>query len=358
MPSVNMRSSACSVKAQGPGSCYLEQVRLVSEGLRDRYSVYENTRRRCDIVHYHTVNLNYYFERLLIRRKTAGVCYVHFLPDTLDGSLRMPRLFRWAFSRYLLRFYNSMDYLVAVNPAVIGKLAEYGVTEPLPVYIPNYVSDAGFHVQFPEKRKMTRAELGYSDEDYVVMGAGQTQTRKGIFDFARTAETLPDVKFMWAGGFCFGAMTDGYDEIKELMKNPPANVRFLGIVEREKMADLYNACDIFFLPSFDELFPVVILEAAACGKPILLRDLELYRDILFDFYISAGNVDGFARLIREMRENRELTEEMEQKSRECHATYSEESVLAMWERLYDEACELTRKRERERIPFVKGIIRQ
>ncbi|MCL2352372.1 MAG: glycosyltransferase [Firmicutes bacterium] len=344
MPSVNMRSSATSVKAQGPGSCYLELVWLVSGGLKGKYRIYENSRRRCDIAHYHTVNPNYYLERLLLRRVQAGICYVHFLPDTVDESLRMPKLFRKVFYRYLLAFYNSMDYLVVVNPAVLGKLAGYGVTRPKPVYIPNFVSDRGFSPLGPEKRAEARAELGYSKEDFVVMGAGQTQTRKGIADFVKTAERLPCVKFMWAGGFSFGKMTDGYEEISKLMRNPPPNVRFLGIVEREKMAGLYNAADMFFLPSYDELFPVVILEAAACGKPILLRGLELYRGILFDYYISGNSVGDFAELIEKTRADAGFREALERKALECHAAYSEGAILDMWERLYGEACELERRR--------------
>jgi len=334
-----MRSFATSVKAQGVGTCYLELVRLAKEGLGGKYAIYENSRRRCDIVHYHTVNPNYYIGRLLSRKKSAGVCYVHFLPDTVDESLRMPKLFRTVFYKYLLAFYNSMDYLVVVNPAVIPKLVKYGVTKPKHVYIPNYVSAEGFFEQRPEERAAARARLGYCEADFVVMGAGQTQTRKGVADFVKTAEKLPYVKFMWAGGFSFGKMTDGYDEIKELMRHHPANVNFLGIVEREKMNDMYNAADAFFLPAFDELFPNVILEAAACGKPILLRDLELYKNILFDYYISGGGADDFARMIGELRQNPDLREKLKEKARECSQRYSKESVLKMWERLYDQAYE-------------------
>ena len=43
------------------------------------------------------------------------------------------------------------------------------------------------------------------------MGAGQVQTRKGVMDFVEVAKKMPDVKFVWAGGFSFGAITDGHE---------------------------------------------------------------------------------------------------------------------------------------------------
>ena len=55
---------------------------------------------------------------------------------------------------------------------------------------------------------------------------------------------LPDITFVWAGGFSFGKITDGYDELKEIYQNPPSNVHFIGIVQREEMNDIYNLADI------------------------------------------------------------------------------------------------------------------
>ena len=49
------------------------------------------------------------------------------------------------------------------------------------------------------------------------MGAGQVQTRKGVMDFVEVAKKMPDVKFVWAGGFSFGAITDGHEELKKIM---------------------------------------------------------------------------------------------------------------------------------------------
>jgi 1,2-diacylglycerol-3-alpha-glucose alpha-1,2-galactosyltransferase len=85
----------------------------------------------------------------------------------------------------------------------------------------------------------------FSDQ-FVVLGAGQVQRRKGIDDFAQLARECPDVTFVWAGGFSFGNMTNGHAEYKKLMEQPPKNLVFTGIVEAEEMLKLYNMADVFF----------------------------------------------------------------------------------------------------------------
>ncbi|STY44477.1 Uncharacterised protein [Listeria grayi] len=52
----------------------------------------------------------------------------------------------------------------------------------------------------------------------MVLGSGQVQHRKGVMDFIETAKQLPDVQFIWAGGFSFGMITSGYEELKKCMK--------------------------------------------------------------------------------------------------------------------------------------------
>lgn len=337
MPTINVRSSANLIKGQGVSSCYNEQLKLVSEGLGSKYKFYVNSMKKSDIVHYHTVNLTYYFERLLQKHKKAGIGYVHFLPDTVDNSLDMPLLFKKVFYKYLLSFYNSMDYLVAVNPCVIEKLREYGVNKPKIIYIPNYVSEKEFYPLSQEKINSIKEKYSMPKNKFIALGVGQLQTRKGIFDFVETAKNLPHIQFIWAGGFSFGKISDGYKEIKSIVKNAPDNIKFLGIIEREKMNNIYNMSDVLFLPSFDELFPMSILEAYSCKVPVLLRDIDIYPRILFDSYMKSSSTSGFSKILSELSKNKSIQNYWQNKVWDCHEYYSKENILKMWDNLYNEA---------------------
>lgn len=327
-------STATKVKGQGVGSAYIEQVGLVSENLKDKFEVTENQNIRADITHYHTINLDYYFGRKFRTSKGKSVGYVHMLPETVETSINIPQFAKKAFYWYMLKFYDSMDYLVTVNPYFIGRLEHYGIDRKKVTYIPNYVSSEVFHPVSDEEKAELREKYNIPQDKFVVVCAGQLQVRKGFFDFMKMVERMPDVVFVWAGGFSFGAITDGYKEITKVIESPPENLRLLGIIERKNMNEIYNIGDVMFLPSFEELFPMTILEAMCAHTPILLRDLEIYNDILFDFYSRADDVEGFISEVTRMKNDKEYYAQCVSNSIRGNEFYSKEHVAKMWDDFY------------------------
>lgn len=335
MYSINMLSSADKVKGQGVGSAYLEQVGLVNNGLSNVYDIYVNKLKFADIMHYHSIDLKHYLMIPFAKFKGINVGYVHFLPETIDGSVELPGFAKKVFYRYIISFYKNMDNLVTVNPYFVKRLNEYGISKERITYIPNFVSDKHFYPMDCDKKKGLRAKYGIKDDDFVVVGVGQVQTRKGVMDFIRTAGAMKDVKFLWAGGFSFGRITSGYKELKKVVENPPPNVRFLGILEREQMNEVYNISNALFLPSYNELFPMTILEAFNCKLPILLRNLDIYPEVFFDFYIKGNSNDEFIREINRLKTDSDYYNQCESQSWKGHQFYSEENVLSMWKDFYE-----------------------
>lgn len=327
-----MLSSADKVAGQGVGSAYLEQVKLVREGASDIFDVQVNSKHPADILHHHTIDPQNYLR--MKNNKNLNVAYVHFLPDTLNGSIKLPKPAFHVFKKYVTRFYNHADYLVVVNPIFIDDLVKYGIPRKKIVYIPNYVSKEQFFKKSAKESIQIREKLGYSKEDFIVLGVGQVQTRKGVIDFVKVAESMPDVKFVWCGGFSFGVITDGYEELKQIYENPPKNVNFLGIIPREEMNDMFNMADVLFMPSYNELFPMAILEAVNTEKPLLLRDLKLYEDILFHKYLKGKDNNEFVKKITELQTDKQLYQKQSQQSKEISEYYSKENVLEIWRKFY------------------------
>ncbi len=357
---LNMLSHADQVKGQGVLSAYEEELALVTgrldrvEGDGDDYHVRVrvNARTIGDVTHIHTVNPEFFLQLPLIKAKGIAVGSVHFLPETMDQSLHIPKLFRKVFYSYLIQFYKSMDYLVTVNPSFISKLAAYGIDPKKATYIPNYVSSKRFFPVDEAKKKELRQQWGLDPERFTVVCAGQLQTRKGVMEFAKIAERLPQMQFVWAGNFAFGSMSDGHKELEQLVANPPKNLLFTGLIDRDKMPQIYQMGDVMLLPSYDELFPMTVLEAMACGIPILLRDLDLYTVILDGYYCKAHDNDGFVQQLLQLSTDRDYYEKALQMSREGNFFYSEEHVLSMWRAFYHQVMEESiRKQEAMRRPF-------
>lgn len=334
---VNMLSSADAVEGQGVGSAYLELINLLKEEAYHALDLTINESGYFDINHIHTIDpMNFYKIKM---HKGANIMAVHFLPHTLEGSIDLPKFIFAGLKHYIIDFYKSADYLVVVNPIFIKELIQLGIPESRIKYIPNYVSKQKFFAYDAEKRDEVRSKYGVSKDDFVVIGVGQVQMRKGVIDFVEVAKQCPQVKFLWCGGFSFGAITDGYHELKEVMENHPENVKFLGIIPREDMNDIYNVSDVLFMPSYNELFPMAILEACNLNKPLLLRNLDLYEDILFDSYLKADNNEAFSKVICDLRQNHDFYKQAMDYSAKISTYYSKEYVLKQWLDFYRQVYE-------------------
>lgn len=333
MIKINMFSEADSVKGQGVGSAYLELIRLLKTHLADKFEVTINQHQRVDLTHYHTINPTFYLNSFS-KKRGRKIGYVHFLPETLAGSIKLPQFMMQIFYKYVISFYKRMDQIVVVNPIFIDKLVAHGLKREKIAYIPNFVTKSVFYEKSSEEKQKIRAELGIPADKFVIFGDGQVQERKGVDDFVKLARNNPEIQFIWAGGFSFGKITDGYDHYKELVDNPPANVIFTGIIDRNRLVDYCNICNLFLLPSFDELFPMSVLEAFSCGAPVLLRDLDLYRAIIDGYYLTGADYAALDAQIKNVLAHPNILEEYKQKSNEASSKYSEENLTRIWQQFY------------------------
>ena len=118
---INMFSQADSVQGQGVGSAYKELIRLLRTRLVDEFYVTINKYGTSDLTHYHTINPTYFANSFLPSRGRK-IGYVHFLPETLEGSVKLPEPVKSTFYKYVIDFYKRMDQIVVVNPIFIDKL--------------------------------------------------------------------------------------------------------------------------------------------------------------------------------------------------------------------------------------------
>lgn len=335
MITINMFSSADKVAGQGVGSAYLELIKMLKDRFSDEFEININRYTKSQISHYHTIDLPFYFSTFS-KKRGRKIGYVHFLPETLEGSLKIPQPFKGIFYHYVIAFYKRMDELVVVNPTFIDQLVAYGISREKVTYIPNFVDSREFHPLTAEKKQVLRQQLGISPTKFVVLGSGQIQERKGVFDFIRLAKQNPQVQFIWAGGFSFGRITDGYQQLKKVVDNPPANLLFPGIVSRQRINELNNVADLFLLPSYNELFPMSVLEAFSSGTAVMLRDLDLYHAIIQGDYIPAKDVNQMQERITELVADPTQLAQWQERAHQASQRYSKEHLAARWHEFYTE----------------------
>jgi len=66
----------------------------------------------------------------------------------------------------------------------------------------------------------------------------------------------------------------------ELLRDRHPEVRFLGILSREELAQLYSSVDVFVFPSRTDTFGLVLLEALACGTPVAAYPVQGPLDVV------------------------------------------------------------------------------
>ncbi len=327
-----MLSRATSAPAQGVGSVYLEMMSLMEKYGKGDFEIYLNRHSsKMDLYHVHSINPTFYF---MMKKKRTTICFVHFMPDTLEGSIRLPKLIFRLFRKYVVSFYKKAKEIVVVNPSFKKELVQYGLKEERISYIPNFVSSSQFYPMEQDRKKELRKEYGIPDDAFVILGVGQVQTRKGVLDFIRMSEENPDKYFIWAGGFSFKNITDGYSQLKTEMDKKRKNLKFLGIVDRDRMNEVYNLADVFVLPSYSELFPMALLEAGSSSVPYIVRDLQEYRPILPGDYNRAKTVEEFNVLLMKLKDNEAFYRKSVELSLELSKKYNEEAVYQMWKDYY------------------------
>ena len=273
---VNMVSeSDISIKGHGVHTAYIETVRAL-QALPD-VSVVTNEFHRlvdCDVIHLHTIGLLAW--RKLLQRGPKKVVSAHVVPDSFVGSLVGAKYWRFLAVWYLRIFYNRADVVLAVSDEAKRDLVAIGVRRPIEV-LHNFI-DCEQYREARIGRSVVRERLMIPADAFVVVGAGQVQPRKRIDWFIEAAKKLPDVHFVWVGGMPFGKAAAESTAMQRMMDGAPENVHFPGVVSLSDMSSYYHAADVFCLPSDQETFGLVVVEAAAAGLPVILRDIPDYAE--------------------------------------------------------------------------------
>lgn len=160
------------------------------------------------------------------------------------------------------------------------------------------------------------ADWDVANDDLIVGGCGAVEHRKGVDLFVgaacRVRSLWPEVRFVWIGD---GAVPEGADN---------AGVEFIG--PRANPYPYIRRFDVFTLPSRDDPFPLVVLEAMLLARPVVAFDVGGVSQQVGEAGIvaEAGDVDAFARatefLLRDADERRRFGEAARQRALDHFAT--------------------------------------
>ena len=212
----------------------------------------------------------------------AVLCKAYKLPliITMQGSdmfiAKQNPFFKWM-AIWTLK-HTAM--VTSVTPTFLPELAALGAPSERRCLIPNGVDPEVFPPLSHKQLAALRKKLSIPAGDLIVFALGRIVFKKG-FDFLVQAfplvhEEVPNVTLIIGG--------DGTDlsRLKTMAKalNVSESIRFTGTINRTDVPAYFDLCDIFTLPAvFDpkgnvDGCPNVILEAMACGKPVVASGIS------------------------------------------------------------------------------------
>jgi glycosyltransferase involved in cell wall biosynthesis len=131
----------------------------------------------------------------------------------------------------------------------------------------------------PERRRQARSNLGFRDEDEILLNVGRQDNAKGQCYLLEATEELarrrPRLFLLVAG-----RTGDASQNLVRLCQRPGIRGRVHILGDRHDVPDLLAAADLFVFPSVYEGLPNAIIEAMALGLPIVATDIPPHRELL------------------------------------------------------------------------------
>jgi len=167
-------------------------------------------------------------------------------------------------------------------------------------YIPN-ILDNRF-----EKQRSSGSQVPESKELFRFLNVGSLISIKNHIEllnaFSSAFKGLKKVKLLIIGDGPLRKELEALVEILEIT----TQVQFFGEVNREKILYEMGRCNIFILPSLHETFGVVLIEALACGKPVITTDSGGPRCIINEengILVPKGDYIILAKVMKKMMQN-------------------------------------------------------
>jgi len=180
------------------------------------------------------------------------------------------------------------------------------------------------------------------DEDHVftILFVGRMDPRKGAkYLFAALPFLEAAIKNYRIVVVGTGWMQKYYDAYIPLTLRH--RVEFAGYVSPEELPKYYQQADVYCSPATgNESFGIVLLEAMACGRPVVASDIEGYRSVVADtvdgVLVPPKNPEALAQAIISLVNNPEQRKTMGQAGRKKAEKYSWKNVVDQLEPIYQE----------------------
>lgn len=199
------------------------------------------------------------------------------------------------------KWFTGVKNMTIVTPSEwLAGLARESYLKQYPIEVINNGIDLNV---FKPTHGNFRKQYGIPGDKYIVLGVSFAWGyRKGLDCFVEMAEIL---------GERYQIVLVGTDD--EIDKNLPHNIISIHRTQNQKeLAEVYSAADVFVMPTREENYPTVNMEAIACGTPVVTFDTGGSPEMLDDktgIVVEANDIEATKKAIKDICEKKRCNDE-------------------------------------------------
>lgn len=297
-------------------------------------SILKRTIGKFDVVHVHScISFQGFLASIFAKR--------HGVPCVVQAHGSVPRnqqrFLKSVYDRlFSFRMLKNASKVIALTPAETQQYVNIGIPKEKIETIPNGINLSNYR-DLPT-RGTFRKKFAISNNQKIVLYLGRIHKVKGLDilleAFARVVAKLQDVKLVIAGP------DDGYlEELERLIKalGIENHVHVVGPVYGIDKLTAYVDADVYVLPSRYETFPMSVLEAVACGTPVILSEncgvAEYFKDRVG--LVVKPDSSHLKEALLEILQNHERRMFFRENCRDVIEDFSISQTVSMLEKIYD-----------------------
>lgn len=251
-------------------------------------------RSRYDVVHFHGASIPLFvslpFLKMMGKKVVAKVAAAKL--GTEAGALAGRY---WFIGDLLARMMRRVDAFIAISDEIRDGLLRDGVPAERIHRISNFVEPGVFYPPAPGEKVRLKAAFGYEGRTLVLF-AGRLVPRKGVEYLLRAWKAVvsgfPEARLLILGD---GPLQEELEKCATDL-GISGSARFAGRVDN--VPEYLRAADVFVLPSLQEGLPNSLLEAMACGLPVVATKIGGTSDVARDggnaVLVPPANESGLA----------------------------------------------------------------
>jgi len=258
-----------------------------------------------------------------------------FYRDNLRGSVQLPIISNGLWLRSVKAMQNA-DHIVAVSSVTAKDTSQILNINPVLIdVIPNAVESI-FQPLAKNQVESFRQQQGISTETFCLLNVGGNHPRKNINTILQTIKILKETGLpihFWKAG------SDFTNEQKKIIQthNLESCVSYIGQPDKSTLVQIYNAADVLLAPSLHEGFGITILEAMACGTPVITSNVSAMPEVAGEagVLIEPTNPQAIADAVEHLYKDTDYRQSLIIKGKERTKLFTWEATAEQIARLYE-----------------------